>query len=182
LFELFPGVVDVRIVVKVGDLLDEVADVLITTANPWLNMSGGVNGAILLRDGAGVQAELRAILRSAGVAHVPPGTVCVTGPGSLEAKHLIHAVAIDGFYSSSVALVATTIERALAKAVELNAQSVAMPALATGYGPLEIRDFAAALSLAYRSQAWRIELLTVVLRRESDAEIVRNVVAEADSA
>jgi len=29
--------------VKVGDVLDEQADVLICTANPWLNMSGGVN-------------------------------------------------------------------------------------------------------------------------------------------
>jgi O-acetyl-ADP-ribose deacetylase (regulator of RNase III) len=171
-----------RIVVKVGDLLDEFADVLITTANPWLNMSGGVNGAILLRDGAGIQEELRAILRSAGVAHVPPGTVYVTGAGSLNAKHLIHAVAIDGFYSSSIALVAQTIERALAKAVELNAHSVAMPALATGYGPLETGDFAAALAQTCRSQEWQIEHLSVVLRRESDAENVRHTLRGGGSA
>ena len=36
-----------NVVVTVGDVLDAAADVLISTANPWLNMSGGVNGAIL---------------------------------------------------------------------------------------------------------------------------------------
>jgi O-acetyl-ADP-ribose deacetylase (regulator of RNase III) len=35
-----------KIIIKVGDVLSEPADVLISTANPWLNLSGGVNGAI----------------------------------------------------------------------------------------------------------------------------------------
>jgi O-acetyl-ADP-ribose deacetylase (regulator of RNase III) len=35
--------------VLVGDVLDAVADVLIATANPWLQMTGGVNLAIILR-------------------------------------------------------------------------------------------------------------------------------------
>ena len=35
-----------NVVVTVGDVLDASADVLISTANPWLSMSGGVNGAI----------------------------------------------------------------------------------------------------------------------------------------
>jgi hypothetical protein len=38
-----------KISVKVGDLLDEAVDVIISTGNPWLNTSGGVNGAILAR-------------------------------------------------------------------------------------------------------------------------------------
>ena len=39
-----------NVVVTVGDVLDAAADVLISTANPWLNMSGGVNGAIRERE------------------------------------------------------------------------------------------------------------------------------------
>jgi len=35
-----------EIEIKTGDVLDEHADVLIATANPQLNMSGGVSGAI----------------------------------------------------------------------------------------------------------------------------------------
>ena len=35
-----------QITIKVGNVLTEAADVLISTANPWLNLSGGVNGAI----------------------------------------------------------------------------------------------------------------------------------------
>lgn len=31
-----------QIQIKVGDVLQCAADVLISTANPWLNMSGGV--------------------------------------------------------------------------------------------------------------------------------------------
>ncbi len=35
-----------KIIINVGDVLCVPADVLISTANPWLNLSGGVNGAI----------------------------------------------------------------------------------------------------------------------------------------
>ena len=40
---------EMNVVVTVGDVLDAAADVLISTANPWLNMSGGANGAICER-------------------------------------------------------------------------------------------------------------------------------------
>ena len=46
--------------VLVGDVLDVPADVLISTANPWLQMTGGVNLAIILRPkGEDVHAELQ---------------------------------------------------------------------------------------------------------------------------
>jgi O-acetyl-ADP-ribose deacetylase len=38
-----------EIEVLVGDVLDVPADVLISTANPWLQMTGGVNLKIILR-------------------------------------------------------------------------------------------------------------------------------------
>lgn len=49
-----------NVVVTVGNVLDASADVLISTANPWLNMSGGVNGAIRVRE-PNFQSELRAL-------------------------------------------------------------------------------------------------------------------------
>ena len=47
---------------KHGDLLDEPADVLVCSANVFLNLSGGVGGAFLLRYGGQMQEELHRYL------------------------------------------------------------------------------------------------------------------------
>src|SRR5215475_10377671 len=104
-----------QIEVLVGDVLDVHADVLISTANPWLQMTGGVNLAIILRpQGELVHEELQRYLSSSGYRYVEPGTVVRTGPGSLPVKHILHAVSITPSYESSVDLVRTTMARALA--------------------------------------------------------------------
>ena len=160
--------------VKVGDLLDEAADVIISTGNPWLNMSGGVNGAILARGGEAIQEELRAHLRDLGEPAVAPGTVVATGPGRLRAKTILHAVAIDPFYDSSVEMVRETVERALTMARGLDAKVVAMPALATGYGHLSIEQFAEAFAQATRKDWSPIERLVVIVRKPENATAVRD--------
>ena len=104
---------------------------------------------------------------------VEPGTVVRTGPGSLPVKHILHAVAIDPSYDSSVELVASTIGTALAQARDLGAKTVTLPALATGFGPLAMADFAAALKQALARDWSPIERLKVVLRNEDDADTVR---------
>src|SRR4051794_34067566 len=139
-----------RILVKAGDILDERADVLVCSANPHLNLSGGVNGAILLRGGQAVQQELHAFLAARGRRWVEPGMVVRTGPGPLAVGHVLHAVAVDAFYGTSVDLVRRTMERAMADAAALSARTVALTALATGYGRLRMADFAQALSAAAR--------------------------------
>ena len=165
-----------EIVIKVGDLLDEAADVVISTANPWLNMSGGVNGAILSRGGELIQKELHAHLRDSGQSAVEPGTVVVTSPGPLRAKHLLHAVAIDPFYHSSIELVRQTVEHAFSAAKHLGAKTVAMPALATGYGRLSMEQFASALAEALKADWSSIERLVVVVRKPENADTIRRFV------
>ena len=159
--------------VKIGDVLDEPADALICPANPWLNLSGGVNGAILMRGGQAVQDELQAHLRLAGRTAVEAGTVVCTGPGPLCVKQILHAVAIDPFYGSSVELVTQTIESALGRAVSLGAATVTMPMLATGYGPLTAEHFGLALADAIGRDWSPIEHLTVVVRGDDDADVLR---------
>src|SRR5262245_60357759 len=160
--------------VLVGNILDVPADVLISTANPWLQMTGGVNLKIILRPkGEDVHAELQTYLPATKPRVVAPGTVVRTGPGSLPVKHILHAVAIDPSYDSSVELVASTISTALEQARELGAKTVTLPALATGFGPLAMDDFAAALKQALARDWAPIEQLKVVLRTEEDAESVR---------
>jgi len=165
----------VRIIVKTGDILDERVDVLISSGNTQLNMSGGVNGAILHRGGKDVQAELRTYLKGLGRHWVEPGAVVLTGPGPLAVRHIVHAVAIDAFYASSVELVQKTATRALELAAEQGAATVALPALATGYGPLSVRQFAEGLRGALSSQYPGIAELRVVLASEGDAAVVREV-------
>ncbi len=131
-----------NIIVKHGDLLDEVADVIDSTANPSLLMSGGVNGAILMRGGHDVQRELQAHMQRIGREHVDPATVVITSPGPLASKYLLHAVSINAFYESSEALLSETVGNVLKAARDLGARSIAMPALATGYGPLKVEAFA----------------------------------------
>jgi O-acetyl-ADP-ribose deacetylase (regulator of RNase III) len=160
--------------ILVGDVLDVPADVLISTANPWLQMTGGVNLKIILKPrGELVHEELQAHLRGTGRRYVEPGTVVHTGPGSLPVRHILHAVSIDPSYMSSVELVAETIVRALTQARELNARTVTMPALATGFGPLSMEEFAEALSRATARDWSPLETLKVVLRDPAAADTVR---------
>src|SRR5262245_11260902 len=167
-----------KIEVQTGDVLDVAADVLVSTANPWLQMTGGVNLAILLRtQGERIHEELQRYLPTTGRRLVEPGTVVRTGPGSLPVKHVLHAVAIDPSYDSSVELVASTIVTALTQARELGARAVSMPALGTGFGPLSMEDFATALLQVTRREWSPLETLTVVLRNEEDAAAVRHVLA-----
>jgi O-acetyl-ADP-ribose deacetylase (regulator of RNase III) len=163
-----------------GDVLDVPADVLIATANPWLQMTGGVNLKIILRpQGKFVHEELQRHLRATGGRYVEPGTVVRTGPGSLPVTHILHAVSIDPSYCSSVELVADTIVRALTQAVEFKARTVTIPALATGFGPLSMEEFAEALSRATARDWSPLEKLKVVLRKKEDVHTVHAVLARS---
>ena len=160
--------------VLVGDVLDVPAHVLVSTANPWLQMTGGVNLAIILRTkGEDVHAELQTYLPATQPRIVPPGTVVRTGPGSLPVKHILHAVAIDPSYDSSVELVANTIATALTQARDLGAKVVSLPALGTGFGPLTMDEFARALKTALAGDWEPLTLLKVVLKDEDAADAVR---------
>ena len=163
-----------KVIVKSGDILDEVVDVPICTANPALAMSGGVNGAILQRGGQDVQAELRRYLSTRHLKAVEAGTIVPTGPGPLAVKHLLHAVGVNAFYESSVDVVATLLRKALTEAAALGAKTVATPAIATGYGPLSMSDFAEALASALEGSFPGIEELRVVLRNADDVKSIKS--------
>jgi len=167
-----------RIEIKVGDVLDEPADVLIASANPQLNLSGGVGGAILLRGGQSVQAELHGLLRSTGQRLAEPGTVHRTAAGPLAVRCILHAVAVDAFYESSVDLIERTLRCALALAASLDARKVACPALAAGYGRMGFEEFGQALRNAGLWEYPPLETLVVVVRREENAAVLRRLLVE----
>jgi len=165
-----------QIEVRAGNILDVPADVLVSTANPWLQMTGGVNLAIIRRSGCDqVFDELQQYLPSTQPRIVQPGTVVGTGPGSLPVKRILHAVAIDPSYDSSVELVADTIARALNEARRLDARTVTMAALATGFGPLLMKDFGAALRTALGQDWSPLQTLTIVVKHEQEAAEIRDM-------
>ena len=153
-----------QVEIQVGDVLQCPADVLISTANPWLNLSGGVNGAILSAVGPAIQDELHTYLKDRGISAVSAGTVVKSGAGSLPFQCILHAVAIDPFYDSSIDLVRQTLRTALGMAVEQGAQTVASPTLATGYGPLTITDFGRAVAPLLNESLFNPITLTIVVR------------------
>jgi O-acetyl-ADP-ribose deacetylase len=164
-----------RLIVKQGDVLDEAVDVLICTANALLRMSGGVNGAILARGGKDVQNELNQYLKQIGRPAVDRGSVVRTGPGPLAVKHILHAVGVNAFYESSADVIASLVKKALAEAAALGAKTVATPAIATGYGPLTMAEFARGLREAVRVAPPGIQELRVVLRKPEEVDEVRQV-------
>jgi O-acetyl-ADP-ribose deacetylase (regulator of RNase III) len=167
-----------EIEILAGNIVEVPADVLISTANPWLQMTGGVNLAIIVRPkGDLVYEELQRYLRDSGQSFVDPGTVVCTGPDSLPVKNILHAVAIDRSYDSSVELVAATIVKALTRARELGARTVTLAALATGFGPLLMADFAAALKQALQRDWTPLEGLKVVVKHEEEAETIRRALS-----
>lgn len=150
----------------IGDVLETQADVLISSANPWLNLSGGVGGAILEATGPEIQAELHTYLKHNGKSAVAAGTVIPSRAGDLPFRHILHAVAIDPFYDSSTEVVRLTVERAFELAVQLGANSVSMPALATGYGPLSVTEFAEAIHPLLNDSRFQELVVSIVVRSD----------------
>jgi O-acetyl-ADP-ribose deacetylase (regulator of RNase III) len=153
-----------------GDILDVPADVLICSANVWLNLSGGVGGAIQLRHGDGMQRELHRWLADRGRRHAEPGSVVATKPHGLPVVAVLHAVAVDGFYETSVERVRACVETSLALAVDLGARRVSLTALATGFGRLPMSAFAAAVAPLRSAGRPPITDVVVCVRHSGEAE------------
>jgi O-acetyl-ADP-ribose deacetylase (regulator of RNase III) len=128
-----------------GDILDVPADVLVCSANVYLALSGGVGGAFLLRYGSAMQEALQQYLAEKGIRHVERGDVVTLPPCGSPYRAVLHAVAVDGFYESTPTVVAGVLAESLRQAAALAANTVALTAVATGYGCMSISDFAAGL-------------------------------------
>lgn len=168
-----------KIEIKVGDVLNEPADVLIATANPWLNLSGGVNGAIHEAVGPHLQTELHEFLKQQGLSAVPGGTVVRSNAYNLPFQHILHAVAIDPFYDSSSDLVGATFAKALDMALQLRAISVSSPTLATGYGPMSTGEFGNAIAPVIKKSIFDNMTLNLVVRREEYANELKEAFCKA---
>lgn len=165
-----------------GNILDEPADVLICSANPFLTLSGGVGGALLLRYGLSLQQELDGILARRGRKFVDRGSVIVTTPANTPYRAIVHAVAVNGFYESSAEVVSSVVRSALRAAAECGAQTVALAALATGYGKLTMPEFGRGLASVTGLEVLPIRVVTIVMRGAADVTELANTVPTIEMA
>jgi len=109
-----------------GDLTREEVDAIVNAANSQLLHGGGLAGAIVRRGGHVIQEE------SLAVAPVAVGHTAVTGAGQLPCRWVIHAVGPRWGEGDEERKLRSAVRSSLDRAAELEAQSVALPAISTG--------------------------------------------------
>lgn len=165
-----------------NDITKVKADAIVNTANPKPVIGSGTDSAIYHAAGeAGLLAERRKI------GDIVPGNVAVTPAFHLPAKYIIHTVGpvwVDGRHGEREIL-HSCYKNSLELAVELSAESIAFPLIATGvYGfP---RDEALNIALSEIGKfllTHDMEVILVVFDRkafELSEELVGNIEAYID--
>jgi O-acetyl-ADP-ribose deacetylase (regulator of RNase III) len=154
---------------SVGEILELSADALICSANPQLNLSGGVGGEFLLRYGESMQQFLHEWLRRPGVRFVTPGSVVAAPSCGSTFRVVLHAVAIDAFYDTSTEVIAQAYGNAFGEAARLGCRTVASACLACGYGRATPETFVGAIR---RYLGKSISGIDRVEFRSSNAEVI----------
>ncbi len=125
-----------KIEVVQGDISEQAVDAIVNAANNHLWMGSGVAGAIVRRGGRVIEAD--AIKQ----APIQIGDAVITGAGTLNAKHVIHAAAMGQDLLTDDDKIAKATSGALDLAEERGLKSIAFPALGTGVGGFPVEDCA----------------------------------------
>jgi O-acetyl-ADP-ribose deacetylase (regulator of RNase III) len=119
-----------------GNVAEQSADVLVNAAGTSLKMGSGVAGA--LRRGAGEEINREAVSKGP----IDLGAVAVTDAYDLDAEWVIHAAAMphygDGLATEESIRDAT--RNTLAKADELGATSLVVPAIGCGVAGFDLAE------------------------------------------
>ncbi|TVR89964.1 MAG: macro domain-containing protein [Spirochaetaceae bacterium] len=117
-------------------------DAVVNAANAELRTGGGVAGAVHRAAGPELDAECRPL------APIRPGQAVITGAGRLPNKYVIHCLGpVYGVDQPSDQLLAECFRNALLRAEEVQARSIAFPAISTGAFGYPIQE-AATVSVA----------------------------------
>jgi O-acetyl-ADP-ribose deacetylase (regulator of RNase III) len=72
---------------------------------------------------------------------MPQGSVVEAPACGSHYKTVFHAVGVNGFYESSEQIIQNLLQQVFTRCKEMGLSSVAVPAIGTGYGNLEIQEF-----------------------------------------
>lgn len=161
-----------NLVFKTGNIIEEDTDGLVCSGNVQLNMSGGVNGALLLAGGEHMQKFLHNHLATSHKKYVDPGFVILLPVTGTSFRSIVYTVAVDCFYNSSIDLVTRCLKNALALLAEDQCETVSVCALGTGYGHLSKKDFGRALRQCLDSLAYPFAEMRIVLSMDLDRDEV----------
>jgi O-acetyl-ADP-ribose deacetylase (regulator of RNase III) len=132
-----------------GDICELEVDAIVNPANLSLWMATGVGGAI--KRAGGDEIEFAAVRQ----APVELGESIVTPAGTLAARAIIHAVSLDRVRRTSGPVIEQAVRSAMARAREMDARSVAFPALGTGVGGFPLEEAARVMLSAVRDELQR---------------------------
>ena len=150
------------------DVVECSADALIYSTNVLLNCSGGVGSTLMTRYGNHIQSDLHQLLQAAGKKFASRGDVYEFVSEGMPYKMVFHTVPCDGFYETSREIVTEIMVRCLERCVELGEiRSIAISALASGYGNMEVSEFLQISSeVLSRSKYGLIESATICIYDE----------------
>ncbi|WP_327318932.1 O-acetyl-ADP-ribose deacetylase [Streptomyces sp. NBC_01235] len=123
-----------------GDITRQSVDAIVNAANSSLLGGGGVDGAIHRRGGPAILADCRRLRAGHYGKGLPTGRAVATTAGELDARWVIHTVGPRFTHEEDRSeLLASCYRESLRVADELDARSVAFPAVSAGiYGwPVE---------------------------------------------
>ena len=168
-----PGFSTARFELRAGDIADEEADALVSSANYEMTMRTGVGDALRRRGGDDIEKEAMKDGEHA------LGECVATRAGTLRAEHVLHAVSAW----NETSCVGRAMQRALSVADRLGLRTLAFPALGTGSARVSMETCADAMMTALR---WRLLLggsrlqkVTIVLGDEAKLSVFRDVAVEA---
>lgn len=149
-----------RVVIIVGDLVDQEVDAIVNAANNDLFLGGGVAGAIRTRGGPAIQAEC--------AAHGPieVGEAAITGAGELTARHVIHAASMSLGGQTTTTSLQKSMDHTFQLAHEHGLRTIAIPAVGTGIAGFPMDDCAHVMAGCLNralEEGWRPDEVRFVL-------------------
>lgn len=164
---------DCTISFHAGNIADARADAIVCSANYEMKMRGGVGAALREKGGAVIEEE------ATKSGQQPLGSCIATGPGTLAAKHVLHAVSAW----NEASCVGRAMQHALLLSDELGARSIAIPALGTGAGRVTLETCANAMMTALKWHlalgGTRLRQAQIVLENDAKLAVFREVAEEA---
>ncbi|MBD0709331.1 MULTISPECIES: O-acetyl-ADP-ribose deacetylase [unclassified Streptomyces] len=171
-----------RITLVRGDITAQTADAIVNAANSSLLGGGGVDGAIHRKGGPEILEACRALRRSSYGKGLKTGRAVATTAGRLSARHVIHTVGpVWSPTEDRSELLASCYRTSLQVADEVEARTVAFPAVSTGIYGWPLDDGARIAVETVLSARTDVEEVRFVLFDARAYEAFEAAVREADS-
>jgi len=153
-----------RIVLALGDISTQEVDAVVNAANRSLMGGGGVDGAIHRRGGEAIMDACRALRLTTFPDGLPVGEAVATTAGDLPARWVIHTVGpLYSGKAQDAELLAACHRSSLRVADQLEAATVAFPAISTGVFGYPVEEAAPVSIAAVRDADTAVEEVRFVL-------------------